>query len=57
MTNVFRMNDAELADYLIAIAQNDYMIDDHFVETGQALILAAARLRRLEDVTPKNGKP
>lgn len=37
-----------IPELLTRIAQNDYMIDQHFLPDGQALLDAAERIRELE---------
>jgi hypothetical protein len=46
------MTRPEQADFLRALAQNDYMIDQHFLPTGATLNTIADSLLLLPDIRP-----
>lgn len=41
--------DRDLAEELRSIAQNDYMIDGHYLDSGQILLAAARYIESKED--------
>ncbi len=44
------MNES-IEDLLVRLAQNDYMIDGHYLSDGRALLLAASKVKQLLDLT------
>ena len=50
------MTKKEIADYLRYLAQNDYMIDEHYLSTGIALCEIAEQLEGKMEGTQEEGK-